>query len=285
MIDSLEKAKDILRAPGEHSDDLRGPVSQFLAAEKKKAVQSGDENLGKHVWCLEQVLDIQNNYLKAFQQIKGGNYYSGWLSLERAEIALGFLRPHFAESFSEYQLNFIEDQVPRWQGIYPYKYFISPEILEHEKRCTICDQPVSIRSPCGHRVGEVYNGELCLRRVTKADFLGMAIAVEKPVQKYSVVFLKDSEISKHRDHYNYNIVRFVAERLRGPFDSWSYTWTKKRHPHERYAHIGPSKPCPCESGRVYQECCFHEPGVLRPHLDVRFSIPPPDDLPTLEYAP
>ena len=100
--------------------------------------------------------------------------------------------------------------------LYPYAVFFSPEVLEVQKKCTIC--VVSIRHPCGHEPGEIYDGRLCLREVTSAAFIGVAM-VTKPAQKYFVAFLK-SESGEKRDHYKYDLVEFVMKRLEGPFEEW-----------------------------------------------------------------
>ena len=47
---------------------------------------------------------------------------------------------------------------------------MSPEILEKKVRCNICNSIVSMRNHCGHLIGEIYNGELCVRSVEDMEF-------------------------------------------------------------------------------------------------------------------
>lgn len=285
MIKSLDDVKLALRTIDSRFPELdRSELEAYLKSQKVVAVGRNDQELAKTIWCLETVVAIQFDLIESFQQFKNANYYRGWGLLEQVDIALGFLRPHFAAFWGAYNLGFIEEHVARWQALFPYKYFFSPELLELEKQCNICNQVISIRHSCGHEVGEIYNGEMCCRVVTKVDLLGIALVSTKPMQKYSVAFPVDPATGMREDQFNYGLVSYVARRLHSPFDGWSSSWTKKRHPHSRYAHVGRNDPCPCESGNKYKKCCLLESGVLAPHLEVQFSVPPPPDLPPVEYS-
>ncbi|MFX1476327.1 MAG: SEC-C metal-binding domain-containing protein, partial [Promethearchaeota archaeon] len=170
-----------------------------------------------------------------------------------------------------------------YQSLFPYRFFVSPEFVVLEKRCSICHKPVSIRNPCEHRVGEIYDGEMSCREITKLEPVAMGL-VETPAQKYSVLFLVDPETSQSHDHYNYALIQYLMEGLREPLDAWDMRWTKRRHPHSRYNHVGRNEKCPCGSGKKYKHCCLRESGVLRPHCEIIFSIPPPEHLPTIQYV-
>jgi hypothetical protein len=225
---------------------------------------------------------VQRFFIEAFRRLKRGEFYDGWCALERAEIELSFLLPHMSEGNREFHLELMARLIPRLQSLFPYKIFASPEILELAKVCSICQKQISIRRPCGHRVGEIYGGEMCIRIVTDLKFLGVAM-VKSPVQKYSVVFLPGND-GNSRDHYDYSLVKFLADRLESPFHDWDVQWTRIRHPHSRFAHIGRNDDCPCESGKKYKKCCLPESGVLRPHAQLTFSVQPPINLPSFEYS-
>ena len=161
--------------------------------------------------------------------------------------------------------------------------FFSPGFIVRERKCSICGEAVSAVHGCGHRKGDIYGGRLCYHLIEDAVFLEISF-VKKPIQRFAVPFMvKEDGTSK--DHYNYALVDYVVSGLASPFSDWCYTKTKSRHPHSRYADVSPSAPCPCESGRSYEECCLLEAeGVLRPHLDIVFSDPPPDSLPRRSYS-
>ena len=279
----VKQVDDLLRALPPLDSAVAANAGASIAAAKADALGRRDEAEAKRLWCLEQVLRARNQYREAFHLLKSSRYYDAWCELERLELTLQFLRPHFGSEFHRYHLDFISTYCRRWQGLFPYKMFMSPELIEHEKKCSICGDPVSIRNPCGHRVGEIYGGEMCVRIVTNAEFLGTAF-VESPVQKYSVPFMVDPESGESRDHYNYSVVRYAAERLSSPFHEWDVEWTTRRQPHERFPNVGRNDKCPCESGRKYKKCCLRESGVLRPHVEFVFHVPPAHELLRVEYS-
>jgi hypothetical protein len=271
-------------AKAQQGDDGFVPLAGgILADEKRRAVAQGDESLARHLWCLETVLGIQSTYQLAFTAIKRQHFYNAWCALERCEIDLANLEHHFSHEWDRFWMRFINDHVERWQSLFPYKLFVSPEIVELEKLCSICKRPITIRNTCGHMVGEIYGGELCFRIVSQAKAMAMAI-VRTPVQKYSVGFPTDPKTGHRVDTYDYRLVRYASDRLESAFHGWEVTWTKRHHPHSRYRHVGRNDPCPCESGRKYKKCCLTAPGVVRPHVEFGFSVPPPGrDPSTVDY--
>lgn len=260
-------------------------TAQFLAEEKCRAVEANDQDGAKEIWCLEEALAAQTRFIGAFQRVQERAYYEGWCDFEQAELALLRLERHFPDKDDVYHTRTIAQLVKQWQQLYPYRIFMSPEFLIHEKRCNICNEVVNIRKPCGHRVGEVYDGRYCYRLVTKSEALGIAF-VEKPVQRYSVPFVVDAKTGKSTDQYDYSLVEFAARRLASPFHGWSFERTTRRHPHARFSYVGRNDPCPCEvSKKKYKKCCLPIPaGVLRPHVQFTFAEALPDGVPHFEYA-
>mgnify|MGYP001456406963 CR=1 FL=1 len=259
-------------------------VEDWLKVWKAGHVAAGDSINSTLAWCLESTLEVQQKYLSAFSLLRGEEFYKAWCELERAEIRLHGLERHFLERWAEFQLGFIREHVARWQAVYPYKLFFSPEMRIRKKRCNICKQVVGIRTNCGHRTGEIYDGEYCLREVSDMEFLGTAL-VSSPVQKYSVPFLVDPETGNSVDHYDYSAPKFVFAGLSGPFDPWNYEWQVRRRPHSHYRDVGRNDPCPCESGSKYKKCCLkHDEGVAFPHLEIIFESLAPDS-PKLTPAP
>jgi SEC-C motif len=253
-------------------------VQEFLVIAKAEAVRRGDQEAAKVIWCLETALRIQNLYLQAFSEMKGQKFYKAWCDMERAEIALGSLQRHDTACWAEFRLGFIQKHIERWQSIFPYKLFYSPEFIALKKTCSICGKTVTPRKPCGHIKGQIYNGEECLLRVTQ-KVLGVSF-VDKPLQKYSVVFVADPETGAPLDQYNYGIVQYAISALRSPFDAWDVQHTKRIQPHSRFSHVGRNDSCPCGSKKKYKKCCGPEEGVLCPHVEFHFEVAPPSGLPT-----
>jgi len=279
IVDFLKNVRETERTESQLSD-----IRLAMESARKNAVEVNDQAKAKETWAYRQILEIQRLYLKAYSQLKEYEFYRAWCTLEQCELAINQLCPHYEiEDNDEFSICFIQIHVEKYQSIFPYKIFMSPEILEKEKKCNICGQTVSIRNPCGHEVGEIYNGEMCIRVVTDCEFLGLAI-VESPLQKYSVGFLVDPETGKSKDHYNYAVVKYLIDRLISPFDAWTPHHTKVRHPHSKFLGIGRNSKCPCGSGKKYKKCCLTEVGVLMPHIEFDFAVAPPEHLQNVEYS-
>ena len=270
---NLDQVKSFLSEPKNRDNGHAklGKVRATLKEIKAGAVSNNDEEAAKNVWCLEQLLDIQNRYLEAYGLLKNAEHYKAWCKLEECEIKIEFLKPYFSVD-DEYFLYLIDKHIEQYQSLYPYKIFSSPEILINEQKCNICGQVVSIRNPCGHEIMKIYNGEMCIREITKPEFLGISL-VESPVQKYSVLFPVDEKTGISVDHYNYSILDYLIKRLQSPFDSWEIKWTTKMHPHSRFPNLSRNDKCPCGSGKKYKKCCLDKPGILMPHCQIILSNP------------
>jgi len=264
-------------------DESNAHIFSILKSIKSDAVAHDNQQSAKLVWCFEKILEIQNKYLNAFGQLKSGKFYHGWCTLERIDIELNSLLRHFETNEDDiYKLRLIQKHTKQFQSLFPYKLFISPAYLHLEKKCSICGQPVLIRHPCGHIKGEIYNGEECLHEITKYEVLEVSV-VPNPMQKYSVLFPTNSETNERTDNFDYSLLEYLMKGLGTPFDGWDMEWTKRRHPHSSYEHIGKDDDCPCDSGKKYKNCCLKNSGVLRPHVEFSFHVPPPKDLPRNSY--
>lgn len=258
-------------------------IRRRLKKIKEAAVSGGAQDAAKLAWCYEQILNVQQNYLRAFGDLKSGRFYEAWCLFERVEIGLHHLERHMPASEDVFKLKLIGKHTRQFQSLYPYKYFLSPAYLILEAACSICGRQRSVRNTCGHIKGEIYSGEMCCREIKRVKPLEVSI-VERPVQKYSVAFTSDPETGEKVDHYDYSLVQYVTRGLREPFDEWDSRWTQRRQPHSRYKHVGRNEACPCESNKKYKKCCLNESGVLRPHVEITFSIPPPENLPPVMYT-
>lgn len=275
---------DYRRTTPQHATMLR-ELAPYLALVKRTAVADGDQHLAKAVWCLETIAAIQRGYLRVFARLKKSRFYLAWCELEIIELTLRALDQHFRPVDGSYGLAFIRATTARWQSLYPYAVFASPEIWKREVRCGLCDAVISLRKGCEHRVGEIYDGKRCFRKVTRADLLGIAV-VHNPVQKYSVLFTADPAAGGGKpDKAAYPLLQYVIKGLSSPWDEWGIERTTVRHPHARYGEVGPDEACPCvESRGSYAKCCLPQAGVLRPHVVVRFSVPPPPKFLKRVYA-
>ena len=151
-----------------------------------------------------------------------------WCTLERAELMIAAIMRNNTELYET--VKDVSFQIQRIQSIYPYKAFASTEILIKEQKCSICDSVRSIRNDCGHRVGYVYNGELCANIVTNSELKSISI-VTNPVHKYAVAFLNDGK-DNSVDHNDYSVLSALMKVWENPYKFWDYQITTKvSHPH------------------------------------------------------
>jgi hypothetical protein len=286
MIEMDDIRRFLSRVRSRATEGSADEIVSSLKAHKASAVECDKDGEAKGLWCLEETLAVQEWYLKAFRLLKVGKYYDAWCALEQVELAYHRLSRHFQDKGGTFSLDLILEQTRRFQGLFPYHAFFSTGMMQLEKLCTICRRIVEIRNPCGHRVGEIYKGEMCARLITRAELLEISI-VWSPRNKYAVAFLVDRGTGSGNDPYDYSLLAYVLRGLRRPFDEWSYTWTKKLRPHSLFVAVAPEAHCPCGSKLRYCDCCLRESGVLMPHCEVLFSLPPPEDLPPeeLHFAP
>lgn len=233
---------------------------------KEEYVNENNQGEAKKLWCFQTIVSIHKDYNNAFNLLVQKKYYEAWCQLEKIEITFHSLKQHLQFNNNEYLLNFIEKTVRNLQIIYPYKLFGSSEIVKKKAKCGICGKPISIRTNCGHEVGEIYDGEMCYRIITEADVLGLAL-VENPENKYSVLFTKDSKTGKQIDQYNYNALDYLFEHIKSPYELWELKVTQKLKSHDHYKDIGRNDKCPCNSKLKYKNCCLKNEGVKYLHYE------------------
>ena len=223
-------------------------------------------------WFLRQLAGAMAGYVSAFCAMKERRFYPAWCTLEEAEIAFKTLLQNPFFEPERYRVPEWISLVEAWQELFPYAVFLSPGMKVLRAECSICGEPQHIDSFCGHVAGKVYAGKFCSRVITKAEMREVSMVL-KPVQKYSVAF------ADLDDPTRYSLVAGVVEMLSGPFDGWRVKWTKRLHPHELFAHVQPSEPCPCGGSASYEVCCGTRLGVERPHANVLLDKTPIDGIP------
>jgi len=140
-------------------------------------------------WFLRTLIDVYNRFVRCLSDIKSAKYYDAWCELERIEIASADLTTNMVYPALRRRVSFIANVIARWQALFPYAVFLSPEYVARKTECTICGGMNTPWIFCGHEAGKLYRGKIAHRRVVQADLLGISF-VTTPVQKYSVAFAK-----------------------------------------------------------------------------------------------
>lgn len=263
---AAQLAEDPRVAEPGHWDGLAAQGTALIQAFRK----AGDDEGANRAWHLTMVANARGEMCRLFAQMKDSDFPAAWGALEQVEKMCEALRNN-AVLEDDFAIALLARTVADWQALYPYAVFASPEIIIKAKQCTICEAPISPMRPCGHIPGRVYAGEMCSRLITECEMVSIAL-VRDPVQKYSVLI-------PDLDPHDYAVVRFVLDRLAGPFSRWRLIQTTTMHDHSLFDDWARDGDCPCQSGIRYVECCASRPGVVMPHNHIEFAEPPPSDLP------
>lgn len=241
---------------------------KYLQSIKEEYVKESNQEQAKSLWIYQTIIKIHKLYINAFNLLKDRSYYQGWCQLERVEITIGGLKRHLSYDKKQYYLWHIEKSVKNLQVIFPYKLFLSAEILKKKKKCSVCDKEISIRNSCGHIAGEIYNGEMCHRIVTKVDILGVSF-VENPGNKVAVIFAKDDKIDGRIDQYDYTVIDYLFELINAPYKIWDLEVSQREIAKGDY---GRNDLCFCGSGKKIKKCCMERIGEKYLHYEFIFPI-------------
>ena len=136
-----------------------------IAQQKQIAQSSGNEPEANRLWAEQTVVEIHQQFIKMFSLLTEGKYYDAWCQAAQIEVDIRFLSKNSQEMFD--LVKDLGEIIRQLQILYPYKVFASYVMDIKQESCSICGKVRSIRGFCGHRVGRVYNGELCCNVVEK----------------------------------------------------------------------------------------------------------------------
>ena len=216
--------------------------------------QQGDVEKANTSWALMAILRIHQDFRKVHTMLLEKQLYEAWCLMETIEIAVGNLLRNFPGTLNA--VKYISMMVWQLQSLYPYKVFMSTEILIKERTCSICGKKRTIRHHCGHFPGYVYNGEMCYDTIEAAAFEGVSFVFD-PEHKYAVAFLSDG--NGRKDQYDYMLLEGVMKFWKDPFMTWHYTTKHIHKSPEEFPGLTDDSTCPCGSGKKYGECCKNDP--------------------------
>lgn len=239
--------------------------AELQVIKEEYVIQNKQED-AKRLWVYQTIVEIHELFVESFSLLKAKQYYQGWCKLETIEITIAALKKHLQYDKKQFFLWHIEKSTKNLQVIFPYRLFSSSEILKKKKKCSVCDKELSIRNPCGHIVGEIYNGEMCYRIVTEAELLGVSL-VYNPGNKYAVMFLKDEKTDKQIDQYKYDTVDYLFELIESPYQPWDLEVMQREIKKEDYGDISRNDLCSCGSCKKFKKCCMKHIGKKYPHYE------------------
>lgn len=264
-------ALELALVPSNFDQRVTENLRQHLAGLKSGFVGQNDQHRAKVVWCLESILNVQEKYLEAFADLRAERFYAAWCAFERVEIEYSFLRRHLLQPHSRFCLDFILTITHQWQSLFPYRIFSSMEFIKKGRKCMICGQVVSLRRPCGHLVGEIYDGEMCCHEITDIDWKSISI-VTNPQHKYAVLFPQEEETNANASGKYSTIIRVMGQ-LETPFDEWKTFMGKRAMPREEFEGQDPTSLCRCGSMENFSDCCFGKSEILIAWIHIEIGNP------------
>lgn len=244
----------------ELTEDIIKEIEQL----KEMAISNQDEIKANQLWCLETIYFVQSKYINAYKNMKKASvasdelnkegydseksllYESAWNLMDQCDIQIGFLEENYCidkvsiESFRIYDI--LED-IKRITPLFPYKLFTSRELIVKKQRCSICGRDISIRTPCPHKKGKLYMGEMCCHEITDGTFLNLNL-VTNPFDKYAICKFQGNR-------FDFSLLDYIIPLI-NPYSKWFYTVNEVLLP--EYRNIEKNDPCPCGSGINYIQC-------------------------------
>ena len=257
----MNSIKTILRNKSLH---LEKSIFDHLSHMKADAVANNDEQLANEIWFYETVATIQSDFLHIYLVLKAdeyGKYLDAWNILEHIEIAFSNIRNNYPDWMDEFNLPFIETTVFYLQRMFPYRVFMSREMVIKASECSICHKKTSIRNPCPHKTGKLYDGEMCCTSITYGDFISMNI-VTKPFDKYCVPIFEGIK-------YNYYLLQRLMDNWNSPYEEWHLDIQNVKR--TEYKNVGRNSKCPCGSEKKYKRCCYNTEKELMEHFRLTFN--------------
>jgi hypothetical protein len=253
-------------------------VTDELLKLKEQAAANADEYTANYLWCLQKVYMIQKSYLMAFERMKERKFEDAWNALDRTDIEISFIEPHFEKYFGcpvglKFYIGPILNAVKQFQKLFPYRLFFSRENIIKEEKCSICGKKISIRHGCNHRIGQLYMGEMCCHEVIDMEFLAEAIVTD-PYDKYAIIHMKGQE-------YNYDPLEQLMKLVTDPFTLWNVDELEVVSP--EYKKMGRNDLCPCGSGKKYKKCCLGTDKIYTKHYRINLANQESGDIQPLTF--
>lgn len=244
---------------------LDDSIGEELEKMRKEAISQQDEEQANYCWCLKQIFRTQKGFVSAIHLLKIKEFEEAWCAFDRVDIGLSNLEENFdiSQGNDRYHMLFIARMIKEYQKLFPYCHFFSRECIIKAEECTICGRPISLRRSCGHKVGKLYMGELCLRKVTDIELKALSVVTD-PFDKYAFLQIPEKE-------YNYGMLEELVLEIDSPYDEFSIETVKVTRP--EFTGIERNKPCPCGSGKKYKKCHWGTNGELMDHHIVHMSKP------------
>lgn len=243
--------------------DFDKDILKTIEANLESAQNDNNEQQANYYWFLREVFLIQSSFVDAFNYIVSNRYEDAWNALDRIDIAIGYLNQNTPDEIDNrsFNISFIGKMVKEYQKLFPYRYFLSREMIIKEEKCNICGQIRRIRHHCQHSPGKVYLGKLCLLEITDVELKAFALVTD-PFDKYAVIHVEGLE-------YDYGMLQYLLQYIHNPYEEFFVKIEKEKL--RQYKNAKRNAPCPCGSGKKYKYCHLGNNDEFFDHYVVHFK--------------
>ena len=256
---TIHEIENYLSKKNTHLDES---IYKSIEELRQNGISQKNEEQANYCWCLKEIYKIQKGFISVVDYLKNKKYENAWNTLDYIDISLSYLENNFdiTQESDRYHLMFIARMIKEYQKLFPYHHFLSRECVIKAEKCSICGKPISLRHSCGHKVGKIYMGELCLRDIVDMEFKAFSLVTD-PFDKFAYVQLQDKE-------YDYGMLEVLMAEIDSPYDEFYVEMVKVIKP--EYRGIGRNQLCPCGSGKKYKKCHLGTKGELMNHYKIHF---------------
>lgn len=201
------------------------------------SIETNNEKLANSNFIFKQYVYLFICLSKFLKLLEDKNFEKSWSFLQDCFDKIGLIKKYVDDKF--YDLIDLENLLNEYEKLYPYKVFMSMEMVVEKAHCSICGKS-KLNFDCEHITGELYWGKISTKIVDKIKEVQGVALVENPFDKRCIIKtdlfpLLEFYLSKRKNYmchfkvYN-KIIPAKFER---------------------------NKKCFCDSGIKYKRCCIN----------------------------
>jgi uncharacterized protein YchJ len=227
-------------------------VTKYFDTIHDYALQNKNEELANSNFVFKVYFLIFVNLSEYFKYLNEKKYRESWLKLQDIFDDIRNVCRFTNENY-RFELLHISELLKKYEELYPFTVFSSPEYIIKKSKCTICEKS-KLSLECMHITGNIYWGKLASEIIEEADIRAIAV-VPNPKDKRLYLEASDKNISEN-DRF-IKLQKFLSIKLSflQLFNIQSYITYKNN---DSIKKNGRNDKCSCGSGLKYKNCCLNK---------------------------
>jgi len=211
------------------------------------AVELNDEQLANATYVTKKYSNLLLKISSYLKTIKDKEYQSSWVILQDC-LDLTFWIGKYTKIDNRLEIPSLIKLFSCYESLYPYKIFVSSELIVTKSRCSICGASWNSLD-CTHIKGNLVWGKVVTEEILDAEFSAIAI-VPHPIDKRCII-----EIDEKDQEYSFNKIDLFTGQNLYPFTMFTISSKKSFKRREDIKIVGVNSPCSCGSGLKFKKCC------------------------------